>query len=127
MIQENEIPKYLKSTESNISKSNRKSKHKHHYEECLIQYHLLKNTRIYTLLHSYCTICGKIGDRFKENKSIVKDYRRTIDTPIGECYSLISDEELYKKYHDKLPVFFVEDIYKEKYVDLEQSCNSKGE
>lgn len=25
MIQENEIPKYLKSTESNISKSNRKS------------------------------------------------------------------------------------------------------
>ena len=38
MIQENEIPKYLKSTESNISKSNRKLKHKHHYEECLIQY-----------------------------------------------------------------------------------------
>ena len=38
MITENEIPKYLKSTESNISKSNRKSKHKHHYEECLIQY-----------------------------------------------------------------------------------------
>lgn len=38
MMQENEIPKYLKSTESNISKSNRKSKHKHHYEECLIQY-----------------------------------------------------------------------------------------
>ena len=34
---ETEIPKYLKSTESNISKSNRKSKHKHHYEECLIQ------------------------------------------------------------------------------------------
>lgn len=34
---EYEIPKYPKSTESNISKSNRKSKHKHHYEECLIQ------------------------------------------------------------------------------------------
>ena len=29
MIQENEIPKYLKQTESNTSKSNRKSKHKH--------------------------------------------------------------------------------------------------
>lgn len=38
MIQENEIPKYLKSTESDVSKSNRKSKHKHYYEECLIQY-----------------------------------------------------------------------------------------
>lgn len=27
------ITKYLKQKESNISKSNRKSKHKHHYEE----------------------------------------------------------------------------------------------
>lgn len=35
---ESEIPKYFKPTESNISKSNRKSKHKHQYEECLIQY-----------------------------------------------------------------------------------------
>ena len=78
-------------------------------------------------MHSYCTICGKIGDRFKENKSIVKDYRRTVDTPIGKCYSLISDEELYEKYYDKLPVFFVEDIYKKKCVDLEQNYNSEGE
>lgn len=38
-----DIPKYLKSTESNISKSNRKSKHKHKYEECLIQYMMLYN------------------------------------------------------------------------------------
>ena len=122
MVQENEIPKYLKQKESNISKSNRKSKHKHQYEECLIQYDFLN-----TCLHTYCTICGKIGDRFKEDKSIVKNYRRIIDTPIGKCYSLITCEELYEKYHDKIPIFFVEDIYKEKYVDLEQNCNSKGE
>ena len=57
----------------------------------------------------------------KENKSIVKDYIREVDSPIGKCYSRISDKELYEKYHDKLPVFFVEDIYKEKYVDLKQS------
>nr|DAP72079.1 MAG TPA: hypothetical protein [Caudoviricetes sp.] len=37
----------------------------------------------------------------------------------------MSDEELYGKYHDKLPVFFVEDIYKEKYVDLEQTERNK--
>lgn len=119
MIQENEIPKYLKQRKSNISNSNRKSKHKHHYEECLIQYHSPRSTRTYISLYSYCTICGKIGDKFKEDKSIVKDYRRTVDTPIGKCYSLITNEELYEKYHDKLPVFFVEDICKEKYVDLE--------
>lgn len=132
MIQENEIPKYLKSTESNVSKSNRKSKHKHHYEECLIQYKFSflnspNKNHIHTSLHIYCTICGKIGNKFNENKSIVKDYIRTADTPIGKCYSRISDEELYEEYHDKLPVFFVEDIFKDKYVDLEQNDKSDGE
>ena len=120
MVQENEISKYLKQKESNVSKSNRKS---------LIQYnlnHINKDT-IITSLQSYCTICGKIGDRFKEDKSIVKDYRRTVDTPIGKCYSLISGEELYKKYHDKIPVFFVEDIYRQKYIDLEQNSKLDGE
>lgn len=57
----------------------------------------------------------------KKNKSIIKDYIREVNSPIGKYYSRISDEELYEKYHDKLPVFFVEDVYKEKYVNLEQS------
>ena len=129
MITENEIPKYLKQKESNISKSNRKSKHKHQYEECLIQYRSTfeEKTCLNTGLYTYCTICGKINERFKENKSIVKDYIRTVDTSIGKCYSRISDEELYEKYHYKLPVFFVEDIYKEKYVYLKQNNNPNGE
>ena len=129
MIQENEIPKYLKPTESNTSKSNRKSKHKHQYEECLIQYKstFAGKTHLNTGLYIYCTICGKINERFKENKSIVKDYVREVNSPIGKCYSRISDEELYEKYHNKLPVFFVEDIFKEKYVNLEQNNNLKRE
>lgn len=128
---ESEIPKYLKSTESNISKSNRKSKHKHHYKECLIQNKFIfaGKTRLNTGLYTYCTICGKINEQFKENKSIVKDYIKEVNSPIGKykCYSRISGEELYEKYHDKLPVFFVEDIYKEKYVDLKQNNNQDGE
>ena len=124
-IQTQEIPKYLKSTESNVSKSNRKSKHKHYYEECLIQYKpsFVRKTYLNTGLYTYCTICRKINERFKENKSIVKDYIREIDSPIGKCkcYSRITDEELYEKYHDKLPVFFVEDIYEDKCIDLEQN------
>jgi hypothetical protein len=72
-----DIPKYLKSTESNISKSNRKSKHKHIYKECLIQYkwNFKCNTftqeekeHIHTQLNSYCTICGKIGGYLKNGK-----------------------------------------------------------
>lgn len=57
MIQENETPKYFKQKESNISKSNRKSKHKHHYKECLIQNKstfagkTYLNTDLYTLLY----------------------------------------------------------------------------
>lgn len=121
---EQDAPKYLKQKESNTSKSSHKSKHKHQYEECLIQNKFIfaEKTRLNTGLYTYCTICGKINERFKENKSIVKDYIRTVDTPIGKCYSRISDEELYEKYHDKLSVFFVKDIYKEKYVNLEQNC-----
>ena len=131
MITENEIPKYLKQKESNISKSNRKSKHKHHYEECLIQYKstFIGKTCLNTGLYTYCTICGKINERFKENKSIVKDYIREVNSPIGKCkcYSRISDDELYEKYHDKLPIFFVENIFKEKYVNLKQNYNPNGE
>lgn len=61
MIQENEIPKYLKSTESNILKSNRKSKHKHHYKECLIQYRstFIGKTYLNTGLYTYRTIYEK--------------------------------------------------------------------
>lgn len=116
----NEIPKHKKNTGSNISKAKKKSKHKHQYEECLIQYNSsIKKGHLITSLSSYCTICGKIEDRFKEDKSIVKDYRRTVDTPIGKCYSTIPSEELYEKYHDKLPVFSVEDSLREGYVNLE--------
>lgn len=120
---EKEIPKYLKQKESNISKARKKSKHKHHYEECLIQYKsdFDNKTHIYTTLGSYCTVCGKIGDKFKDSKSIVKDYIRIVDSPIGKCYTRIPEDELYENYHDKMPVFYVEDIYKEKYINLEKN------
>lgn len=132
MIQENEIPKYLKPTESNISKSNRKSKHKHHYEECLIQhpFSFAGNTSIHTQLNSYCTICGKIGGYLKNGKytkeaELLQKQRQEEDKHFRVIS--ISGEELYERYHDKIPVFFVEDIYKERYVNLKQNCNSEGE
>ena len=121
MIKEQEIPKYLKQKESNISKANKKSKHKHQYKECLLQYKsdFIGKECINTSLSSYCTICGKIGDKFKGEKSIVTDYTRIIDSPIGICYSVISGDELYERYHDKLPVFYIDDIWKDKHVNLE--------
>lgn len=76
--------------------------------------HLQERLILIQIYIPYCTICGKINERFKGNKSIVKDYIREVNSP---------DEGIYKKYHDKLPVFFVEDIYKEKYVNLKQNNN----
>ena len=127
-----DIPKYLKSTESSISKSNRKSKHKHKYEECLIQnqFSFARKNSIHTQLNSYCTICGKIGGYLKNGKytkeaELLQKQRQEEDKHFRVIS--ISGEELYERYHDKIPVFFLEDIYKEKYVDLEQNNNPDGE
>lgn len=124
MIQKNEIPKYLKQKEAISQRAIVNQKHKHNYEESLIQYEstLARKDYIRTSLNIYCTVCGKIADRFKENKSIVKDYIREINSPIKncKCYSRIPDKELYEKYHDKLAVFFVEDIFIDERVDLKE-------
>ena len=82
-----EVPKYLKQKESNISKANKKSKHKHQYEECLIRYNGNWERKIKSIqsLNSYCIICGKINDRMKN--SIVTDYMKKVDTPMGKRYN----------------------------------------
>lgn len=122
-----EIPKYRKNTGSNISKIEKKSKHKHQYEECIIRYKFsfMGKNNLHTELSSYCSICGKIGDRLKD--SIVKDYIKSELHNRRTIYSVMSGTELYEKYHNKMPVFFVKDIFKEKHVDLVQNCNPKGE
>ena len=53
-----EIPKYLKQKESNVSKAHKKSKHKHQYAECLIRYKFEwdEKAKMRTCLRSYCVI-----------------------------------------------------------------------
>lgn len=128
MIQENEIPKYKKSKKSNISKSNHKSKHKHQYEECLIQYGSTFVGKInrHTRLTGYCTICGKI-DSVKNGKykTELEQLRKERQGDSKFCV-FISGEEIYERYHNKLPVFYIEDSFAD-YVVLERENNSKGE
>ena len=72
-IDQDEVGKYRKRTDSNKSKGRKKSKHKHQYKECLVRYPFKTysgENRIFTKLTSYCEICGKIGGRLKN--SIVK-------------------------------------------------------
>ena len=126
MIQENEIPKYLKQTESNTSKSNRKSKHKHQYEECLIQYPIAfaGRTHISTKLYGYCSICGKMGSvkngKYKaELEQLEKSRQDNSNFLIA-----ISDEEIYKRFHNKLPIFYIDDPFAN-YVVLERENTIK--
>lgn len=110
-----DIPKYLKSTESSISKSNAFTQE--------------EKERIHTSLDSYCTICGKIGGYLKNGKytkeaELLQKQRQEEDKHFRVIS--ISGEELYKRYHDKLPVFFVEDIFKERYVNLEKENNTEN-
>lgn len=76
----------------------------------------IKGRKSHTSLNSYCTICGKINDKMKN--SIVIGYMQKVDTPVGKRYRQISEDVLYETYHDRLPVFFVEDICKDKCVNL---------
>lgn len=126
MIQENEIPKYKKYKKSNISKSNHKSKHKHQYEECLIQYDSTFVGKInrHTRLTGYCTICGKIGSvkngKFKAELEQLKKSRQGNNSFL----IAISGDEIYEKYHNKLPIFYIEDSFAN-YVVLEKENNIK--
>lgn len=119
-----EIPKYMKNTGSNVSKIEKKSKHKHQYEECIIRYKFsfMGKNNLHTELSSYCSICGKIGNRFSEEKSIVKDKVIRKQLSNGLKYPThMSGEEIYEQYHDRLPVFYTE--FSDKYVDLNQKEN----
>ena len=121
---EQDIPKYRKNTVNNISKIKKKSKHKHQYEECIIRYKFsfMENNNLHTELSSYCSICGKIGNRFSKEKSIVEDKVIHKQLPNGLKYTThMSGEEIYEQYHDRLPVFYTE--FSDKYVDLNQKEN----
>lgn len=119
---EQEIPKYRKNTGSDISKISKKSKHKHNYKECLLRYesNYFGKNHIHTTLSSYCSICGKIGEKLED--SIVKDYHRTGMLSNGIKYHfIISDDELFEEYKDRLPVFHIDDDMIRGYVNLEEN------
>lgn len=67
-IDEPKIP-YKKKKDGNISKANKKSKHKHIYDKIAIFFFQYKNgytfdgeKSFYFRCNEYCSICGKLGD-----------------------------------------------------------------
>ena len=125
---DSEIPKYLKHKESNVSKAKKKSKHKHQYEECLVQYRRNfksniftqeEKNKIHTSLSGYCTVCGKIKGYLQNGKYHTEIEELQKERQKGKPYWVgIPEEEIYERYHNRLPIFFVEDIWKDEYVNL---------
>ena len=107
-VLERETPKYRKHKESNVSKGNRKSKHKHTYVPAIFHYLYvgpLGNKHDNYAVGQYCSLCGKIG---KYQKAFEK-------TPDG-FYRRPSDEEILEKNKD-LEIFEVENFF-QKYINI---------
>lgn len=93
--------KHKRKKESNTSKSNKKSNHKHIYEDCL----LIENNK-YVYKVQYCTICGKRNNTKWFDFSPLENEK---------FLQLLSNDEKLEKYKD-LKRFEVKDIFKEKFV-----------
>lgn len=65
MFIEEESVRYQKKKDGDISKANKKSKHKHVYDKIVIFEYQNKMTlaNVWYIAVYYCSICGKIGDQ----------------------------------------------------------------
>lgn len=92
-----EIPKYIKKKKK--KKVNR-ADHKHEYKQCLLK--LDHNFVIYNWA-TYCTICGRIGERTAFKVNISEDGKKEV----------LHSPDIYEKYKDKLEIFDkISDDYK---------------
>ena len=93
-----EVVKHKKSKESSVSKSNKKSKHKHTYKKALIVSKTYDN-RDHTSVGEYCTICGKLK---------ITHYFLTVPCKNGGRL-VLDDAKVYEMY-GHLPKFRINDI-----------------
>lgn len=110
-----EESKYKKKTNSNISKSSRKTKHKHQYKGCLIKYPFKYWNEICNsvTIASYCTICGKIGENIL--------HRPVTERLKNGLLRMYNTEEILEMNND-LEVFEICDL-SQKYVAISEHRN----
>lgn len=88
-------PKYKKKRQSNTSKSDKRSDHKHTYEKIIIIYPLSGSTPVWD---KRCPVCGRLGNMSyaARHEGLRKEHGAKIITP--ECF--YSAEELHEKFPD---------------------------
>lgn len=98
MFQE-EIPKHKKNTQSNVSKSSKKSNHKHNYISCKFKRKVdwfWKPEGYVEEFGEYCTICGKIGNTVSFLNTTKIQQMREIESTL-ETFELDSYRQYFVK------------------------------
>lgn len=122
----NDIPKYHKKSQA---RPPAKAKHKHVYEPCLfeqlLEWHLKpherKDNKTWLKFGSYCPICGKVGETDCDR------WRTTVKKCDGErsYVESVRTEEAERELNPAtrtLPVFYIGDEWRPKFVDLEEEA-----
>ena len=109
MITYDEVGKYKKKADSNISKSKAKSKHKHIYKSCLITGSFGNTNLQHVSIASYCTLCGKMGGNMAPTRDVVEHVS-------GKRLRMLSKEEILEQNKD-LEIFDIGNMFA-KYVPL---------
>lgn len=119
-----EISVYKKKKASNVSKSKKKSNHKHDYQECLIEYPLenyLKNDqfkeKVSVCNATYCKICGKLNDSKFHNA--IKEWNESLNHFV---YRSLTNEERKEQYKD-LPYFKIKTPFQD-YIPISEINNN---
>lgn len=114
-----EIPKYRKRSKKRAPK---KSKHKHHYENCVFRYTIFREDQVLPFdnfdrwqmsIGEYCPECGKIGAICDTEWKKVEKARYGYQSVWNDCAIAEFNEETRT-----LPYFEVENIWKNKFVEL---------
>ena len=123
---ETEIPKYRKRSKK---KYPGKADHKHKFVNCVYEIPKLRLDeargfvcdRVELTVGTYCQLCGKIGTHFdlewkeKEDKPLWNGW------VVGEKWSARAEAE-FNEQTRTLPFFRVNDMFKQKYVELEDEA-----
>ena len=104
------------------SKPPKKAKHKHDFNPCVFEYDGIRFDQAHgfvpnhqTSIGCYCAICGKIGG------DIPDGYIQLVQTKDGSWYSEHTEagKKELDEYTRTLPTFRIDDIFRQKFVNIE--------
>ena len=118
---EDEQPRYKKKSQK---KPPAKSNHKHNYQPCVFEYNSIEFSKGKGFVQkpdaqigNYCTVCGKIDYRFDSERWVKWVQMLAYPTCGKSEYTEEAKKELNPETRT-LPTFWVDDIWKQKFVKL---------